>query len=155
VIPSFIAWAFALTLLAQPIGDPPGFNHPEFICYTEESGRFLALLRHGNSPDLTGNITGPERNGHLIVFEYLGKDKPLRKLYEATLITKGVVSGELSRDGRFFVTLDDMQSSGIRPHTVVIYDLARKERTAYAGKDFMNEELIKSLPIPGRAIAPQ
>ena len=142
------AAAFVIALFAPAV--PAADNHPDIVCVTDESGRFLALERDGNSPDLTGRITGPERHGYVTVFEYLGEGKSLRKLYERELLTKRIPLGRaLSSDGRFFLTIDDFQSSGISPFTVVIYDLARQEHTAYAGKDFLSKELIKSLSHQG------
>jgi hypothetical protein len=81
------------------------------------------------------------------IWECLGDELTLRKLYETRLLNaKAPLVRALSRDGRFFVTLDDFASSGISPETLVIYDLARKEHTSYAGKDFLNEEAIRRLP---------
>jgi hypothetical protein len=61
----------------------------------------------------------------------------------------GPLIEEISSDGRFLVTLDEWTSSGTGPLTVVIYDLARKEHTAYAGKEFLSEEVRKSLSHQG------
>jgi len=144
MIQAFIAAACTTALLVQV--DPPRKDHPEITCRTDSSGRFLALERDGNGPDRAGRIIGPKRRGYVSVFEYLGEGKSLRKLYEAELLNHGVpLICSLSRDGRFFVTLDEFNAAGTSPFTVVIYDLARKEHTTYAGKDFLSEKLIKSL----------
>jgi hypothetical protein len=109
----------------------------EFLSTSDTSGRFLAIETIGN---------GDDRNDYLTVWEYLEKDKSLRKLYETPLLNKRMpLIRKLSRDGRFFVTMDEWESSGVGPNTLVVYDLARKEQTSYAGRDFLNDEVIKSL----------
>ncbi|MEQ8788183.1 MAG: hypothetical protein RIC55_17880 [Pirellulaceae bacterium] len=86
----------------------------------------------------------------MTLFEYLGEGNPLRKLYETRLLNKELPRiAMISRDGRFFVTIDEFGSYGISPVTIVVYDLARREHTAYAGKDFLDSKVIESLPSHG------
>jgi hypothetical protein len=139
--------ACAALLLLPP--DPPGYNHPDFGWTTDSSERFVVLERYGNTPDITGYICGPERKGYVTVLEYLGEGKPLRKLYEVELLNEySPLLDMLSHDGRFYLTFGDSRIAGTGhgpSKAVVIYDLARKEHTAYAGKDFLGEKRIESL----------
>jgi hypothetical protein len=129
-----------LTLLCQPIDDTIegcAQKDPQFVVVTNNSARFVAVLALGDRES---------RNAHLTVFESQGDNKSLRKLYEAKLLNKWQpLIFCLSPDGRFFVTLNEWEGTGISPNSLVIYDLARAEHTAYSGKDFLTEQQIASL----------
>lgn len=110
--------------------DPPRkLNMDEVICFTDNSERFLGLIRRGN---------GADRTAYFTAFESLRGGKCYRKLHETPLLNKEEpYFHELSRDGRFLVTLDEWEVFGTGPNTLVIYDLVRKESSAYSCKDFI------------------
>ncbi len=145
--PMFKASIIATFLLSLVVrGSVANAGDREFYIDHDESSRFVMIERLGNAPDIDGNITGAERCAYVTVFEYLGEDLPLRKLYETELLTTSWPAAYcLSPDGRFLVTYEWFHHAGISPHSLVVYDLARKELTAYAGKDFLDEETIKGL----------
>lgn len=52
----------------------------------------------------------------------------------------------MAPDARFLVTRDDYMYSGDGANALVIYDLVRGEHSSYNAKEFIPEEIRRTLP---------
>ena len=124
-----------LTLLTTSQVPEPSEN--QFVRTTDDTGRFIVIERPGDAD---------QRAPTVLVYEYLPQGRQLKKLYSATLVNKKMpLTRAISSDGRYFVTLDEPTGSGTGPASLVIYDLARREHSAYSGSDFLSEEIRRNL----------
>lgn len=111
-------------------------NLVRFQAQAYENGRFVAVLACGN---------GRGRKAHLTVFDVLGEERKLRKLHQQELLNDCTpVHWYLCGAGRFFITIDDWAEP--MPYALVVYDLVRKEHTAYRMDEILTEDEIKKLP---------
>lgn len=139
MIASLVAAACAMSLLLQVEGQVPKDSGLKTSCIYSDTSRILAIKQFSDSDE-------PSDAGYVTVYEFIGEGKALRKLYEMKLATsKRSWVNDISPDGRFFVTRDETYAMGSGPFSLVIYDLARKEYTAYSCKDFMTNKVYRSL----------
>ncbi len=96
-----------------------------------ENDNFLAIVAGGNKRD---------RTAYLTVFEVLAPDRRLRQLHQTKLLNGcSPRSFALCGSGRFFLTMDEWKDPRISKYPLVIYDLVRREHTAYRLKEFLPE----------------
>lgn len=101
------------------------------------AGRFLAIHRFGNNKG---------RNDEITILELVEPDKRIRVLHQ--LVTKcpfGLHLVHHSNCGRFVITNGERLGTGMSERELVIYDLVRKEQSAYGIQDFLPEATIASL----------
>lgn len=117
-----------------------GYN--EFYAISEASERFVGVVRRGDEADQRPRVT---------VFEVMEDGERLRALHSVTLLNPvSPGSAELSSDGRFLITMDDFAYEGDGPHALVIYDLVRREHSAYAADQFLPKNFNKHVAhLPG------
>ncbi|MGV3609078.1 MAG: hypothetical protein ACO1RA_21915 [Planctomycetaceae bacterium] len=138
MISTFAAAVCAMSLMLQVERKVPEAPSPKLSCIYSDTSRIIAIKQFSDSEQSDA--------GYVTVFEFLGEGKSLRKLYEMKLATsKHSWVNNISPDGRFFITRDETSAMGTGPFSLVIYDLARREYTAYSIKDFMTNDVIKTL----------
>jgi len=94
-----------------------------------ENDNFLAIVAGGNKRD---------RTAYLTVFEVLAPDRRLRRLHQTKLLNGcSPKSFQLCGSGRFFLTMNEWKDARISKYPLVIYDLVRREHTAYRLKEFL------------------
>jgi hypothetical protein len=131
-MPHFLHAVCCLVLLQQLPA-----SEPEFLCTSDVNSRFVAVERVGD---------GVKRHASVVVLEFIPEQGILKQLYEVDLVNKRMpFTRSLSTDGRFLVTTDEFSALGTGPATVVIYDLARREHSAYSGCDFLEKRIIDKL----------
>lgn len=138
MISTFAAATCVMSLMLQVESKVPEAPSPKLSCIYSDTSRIIAIKQFSDSE--------PSDTGYVTVFDFLGEGKSLRKLYEMKLATsKRSLVNDISADGRFFVSMDETSAVGTGPFSLVIYDLARREYTAYSCKDFMTEKEFQSL----------
>ena len=108
-----------------------------FNCHSDSSGRFLALARRGD---------GDDASAYVYVFEKLGVAQRIRLIHQTALLNRvRSLDSELSTDGRFYITLDDLGEETNCPLSIVIYDLVRNEYYKWSASEFLPVDVQKSL----------
>lgn len=106
-----------------------------------ENDNFLAIVTSGNNRD---------RKALLTVFEVLALDRRLRRLHQTKLLNGCTPrSFCLCGTGRFFVTMEEMKDARITKNALVVYDLVRREHTAYRLNEIFSEEKFNALAPTG------
>ena len=127
--------AFLIPADAVAQVDPGVFNAVNF------SGRLIKITRLGNNRGMNDEIS---------ILELVEPDKRIRVLHQLTTICPYYLSGSAhSSCGRFVITMGERLGTGISERELVIYDLVRKEHTAYGIQDFLPSETIASLEPSG------
>ncbi len=102
-----------------------------------ENDNFLAIVAVGNKRD---------RTAYLTVFEVLAPDRRLRRLHQTKLLNGcSPQSFTLCGSGRFFLTMNEWKDARISKYPLVIYDLVRREHTAYRLKEFLPDSDFNSI----------
>lgn len=102
-----------------------------YLTFGFENDKFLAVVAVGNKRD---------RTAYLTVFEVLAPDHRLRQLHQTKLLNGCAPKAfALCGSGRFFLTMDEWKDARISKYPLVIYDLVRREHTAYRLKEFLPE----------------
>jgi hypothetical protein len=102
-----------------------------YYTFAFEKDNFLAIVAGGNKRD---------RSAYLTVFEVLKPDHRLRRLHQTKLLNGcSPKSFALCGSGRFFLTMNEWKDPRISKYALVIYDLVRREHTAYRLKEFLPE----------------
>lgn len=122
-------------LLAITSATAPSINATENIHYDArgfEKDNFLVIVADGNNRD---------RTAYLTVFEVLAPDRRLRRLHQTKLLNGCSPLGfSLCGTGRFFVTMDEWKDARITKNALVVYDLVRREHTAYRLNEIRSEK---------------
>ncbi len=105
---------------------------PEFTVRMDSSAQLVALIRRDH-----------DRQAGIVVFEYLGEDVGLRHVHACGLVGGVPEHAILSTDGRFYVTLFEPHKA--EEPAVTVYDLARKEHSTFALRDFLDQRTLKAL----------
>lgn len=127
-------------LLAITSATAPPVGAAERIGYDArgfENDNFLAIVTDGNNRD---------RKAQLTVFEVLAPDRRLRRLHQATLLNGcSPRSFCLCGAGRFFITMEELKDARITKYALVVYDLVRREHTAYRLNEIFSEKEYNAL----------
>lgn len=131
-------------LLAIASATAPSIGAAENIHYDArgfENDNFLVIITDGNNRD---------RTAYLTVFEVLAPDRRLRRLHQTKLLNGCNPLGfSLCGAGRFFVTIDEWKDAQITKNALVVYDLVRREHTAYRLNQIFSEKDYDALPETG------
>ena len=112
---------------------------PRFSCEAFENWKYVVIVSTGE---------GGKRSTILSVFEFLHREQNLRLLHQIPLLNREQPDIILLVGcGRFCITMDEGWTSGISPLTLVIYDLVRREHSAYSLEDILPANARKSLQI--------
>ena len=102
-----------------------------------ENDKFLVIVAAGNKRDRTACLT---------VFEVLTPDHRLRQLHQTKLLNGcSPKAFALCGSGRFFITMNESKDARMSKYPLVIYDLVRREHTAYRLKEFLPESEVNSV----------
>lgn len=101
------------------------------------AGRFLAIHRFGNNKG---------RNEEITILEMVEPDQRIRVLHKlVTICPFGLHLVSYSNCGRFVITIGERLGTGMSERELVIYDLVRKEQSAFGIQDILPEATIASL----------
>ena len=129
--PLFLSVGIICHLFSMSIGLAEEFRFKD-----EGSGKFLALVRFGDSDSSKARLT---------LFESIEGGAKLVKRCSRQLVNSQPLAIFVSSNGRYFVTMDEANRIGITSSTVVIYDLESGENPAYALRDFIPKNVRRYL----------